>query len=375
MHTMLDSLRQLASPGIISTLARQHGESDHSIARGFSAAMPAIASTIAARADDSGFVKTFANLAMRTAASSSGGIGITSTIGSWLWTLFGGSVSNVSSSIANYAGIRPESAASLLSVAAPLVLGYFGNQLQSGRITVAGLSDLLRKERSGLALAVPAGIAVPGVAPYADAGKRASSGMSKALLALLAVAAIIAGLSWVSHKSQTQVASLNVVEPAEKAVGTTGTMAGNPVRTLPGNMTLTIPAIGSAEDRLSMYLAVAKSGATTRLTFDRIDFDPNSAALAAASNEQIDNVAKILRAYPNTAVTIVGHADGTGSEARDMQISRARATAVAERLTAAGVSPDRVHAEGYGSTAPVASNSTTDGRAESRRVDMEIVVR
>jgi outer membrane protein OmpA-like peptidoglycan-associated protein len=111
------------------------------------------------------------------------------------------------------------------------------------------------------------------------------------------------------------------------------------------------------------------------LSFDRIMFDSNSAVLTPESGEQLDNIAIILRAYPRADVTIAGHTDNSGSEAKNLALSRARADAVAARLTTGGVSPERVHAAGYGSEKPTADNSTETGRAQNRRVDLEAGVR
>ena len=57
MATIIDGLRDLVSPAILSALSRQTGESESAVSRGLSAAIPAIASTVAGRADDQGFVK------------------------------------------------------------------------------------------------------------------------------------------------------------------------------------------------------------------------------------------------------------------------------------------------------------------------------
>src|SRR5262245_23975989 len=68
MASMLDSFRELASPAIISILTRQTNESESAVSRAFSAAIPAMAATIANRSDDSGFMKELTDLATRTAA-------------------------------------------------------------------------------------------------------------------------------------------------------------------------------------------------------------------------------------------------------------------------------------------------------------------
>ena len=165
-----------------------------------------------------------------------------------------------------------------------------------------------------------------------------------------------------------------IIAPLSTTVGTTGTLVGSFVRTLPGNATITIPAVGSAEDRLSLYLASANPG-ETNITLDRISFDNDSAVLTGESIVQLDNIATILRAYPRAHVAVVGHTDSVGDEAANVVLSRARANTVAAKLTANGVQPQRVHADGHGSQQPIADNATEAGRAENRRVELGVSVR
>jgi OmpA-OmpF porin, OOP family len=389
MATIIESLRELASPALVSALSRQTTESEFAVSRGLSAAIPAIASTIAGRANDQGFVKNLADLATKTtaapypleamSASSPTGIDTTTPIGGWLSSLFGHNLSEVTDSVARYAGIRRSSAASLLSVAAPLVLGYLGRLMRSDKLSVGGLTDLLQGQRAQLASSLPTGFEMPEYvrAPYetarTDVKEKAGYDWSAPLIALLAALGIGGVIWWAAHRP-VEVARVNVTTPLSKAVGTTGTLAGKFTRTLPGNVIITIPGAGSTEDRLSMYLASARPGATT-IAFDRVGFDSRSAVLTARSNEQLDNIATILRAYPRATVTVAGHTDSVGSEAENLALSRARADAVAFRLKVGGVPSGRVHAMGYGSRSPMADNSTEGGRAQNRRVELEVAVR
>ena len=108
---------------------------------------------------------------------------------------------------------------------------------------------------------------------------------------------------------------------------------------------------------------------------DRIGFDAGSATLTAQSAEQLDNIATILRAYPKATVTVSGHTDNIRNAQANLNLSRARAKAVANQLMSDGVESDRVSAEGHGSLKPVADNSTEAGRAQNRRVTLEVAVR
>jgi outer membrane protein OmpA-like peptidoglycan-associated protein len=133
---------------------------------------------------------------------------------------------------------------------------------------------------------------------------------------------------------------------------------------------ITIPR-GGTEDRLYNYLSSAGTGGLS-VDFDRITFGSGSAVLSSDAREEIDNIATILRAYPNASVIVAGYTDNEGSEHANMALSKARADAVAGRITAKGVSSERVHSEGFGSQKPVGSNSTETGRSENRRVILEV---
>ena len=391
MATMVENLRELVSPALVSVVSRQMAESPVAVSKGLGVALTAIVATVAGRADDQAFMTNLSDLAATSAAGphpldaisglvpSPAGIDTTTAIGGWLSSLFGHNLSDVSDSIARYAGISRSSAALLLSIAAPLALGYIGRLMRSDKLTVAGLADLLRGQRAELVGSMPAGFRMPGVGRAYEASRtavkeRAATGWSMPLMALLA-ALLIGGLIWWARQRPVEVARVDIVELeplSPNAVGTTGTLPGTVTRTLPGNVSITMPQ-GGPEQRLTMYLASAVPGTGT-FGFDRIAFDSNSAALTPESNERLDNIAIILRAYPQVNVMIAGFTDSSGNGRKNLALSRARANAVAARLTAAGVSQDRVHAEGHGSEKPMADNSTEAGRAQNRRVELEATV-
>jgi OOP family OmpA-OmpF porin len=418
MASMLDSFRELASPAILSILTRQTNESESAVSRAFSAAIPAIGAMIANRSDDSGFMKELGDLATRTAAdpdplktitrlASSGGTGIDTTTpsGSFLSSLFGHNLSGMIDSVSNYAGIRGSSAASILSVAAPLVLGYLGRMMRSDNLTTAGLADRLRAHRNQLASAVPLGFEMPEFfhTPYRAAraavdenvkrvqAREADTSWTVPVLALIGLLGLGGLIWWASHKPVIETSRVEQTQPMtpsrtplpaapeSNVVGTTGvtprtgttaTVPGRVTRTLPGNVILTIPA-GGAEDRLLSYLSSSGTGGTV-INVDRIRFGSGSAMLTPAARDQIDNIAVILKAYPNANVTVTGYTDNEGSEHANMALSKARAEAVAGRIIAKGVASDHVHPEGLGSEKAVGDNGTDSGRAENRRVTLEV---
>ena len=101
--------------------------------------------------------------------------------------------------------------------------------------------------------------------------------------------------------------------------------------------------------------------------FDRSDIQPQF-------YDTLASVARSLNEYPQTLVDVVGHADSIGRAEYNQQLSERRALAVADNLTnRGGVLRDRLYVAGRGSSQPIATNDTEEGRAKNRRV--EIILR
>ena len=103
-------------------------------------------------------------------------------------------------------------------------------------------------------------------------------------------------------------------------------------------------------------------------------FSTDSAVLKPAAVEQIAQLGDILAKYPDDQIRIEGHTDSTGSTAYNEQLSLHRALAVRDVLASRGVNPRQMLVEGAGAARPIADNSTPQGRAENRRVELHIDV-
>lgn len=103
-----------------------------------------------------------------------------------------------------------------------------------------------------------------------------------------------------------------------------------------------------------------------------ITFDFDSAQLKPQFDNTLDSVALVLNEYPSTLITINGYTDSVGSEQYNQQLSQRRALAVAQYLAQKGVVEKRLAAIGYGEAFPIASNATAEGRAQNRRVELEL---
>lgn len=106
-----------------------------------------------------------------------------------------------------------------------------------------------------------------------------------------------------------------------------------------------------------------------------IHFAYNSDKIAASSNKNLDNTADVLKKYPNNKVTVKGYTDSLGDPLYNIDLSQRRAQAVANALVARGVKAENVTAIGFGSASPIATNKTAAGRAQNRRVELQIEVK
>lgn len=110
-----------------------------------------------------------------------------------------------------------------------------------------------------------------------------------------------------------------------------------------------------------------------KVTFDSgILFATNKATLSNDSKTQLSKFAAQMQDLPDTDITIYGHTDNTGTAAVNEKLSQQRAQSVADYLNSCGISSSRMTAEGKSYTMPVADNSTVEGRAQNRRVEVYI---
>lgn len=105
-----------------------------------------------------------------------------------------------------------------------------------------------------------------------------------------------------------------------------------------------------------------------------VEFPAGKAVVSEKAKADIKELADFMKKYPETTVEIAGHTDNTGSEKTNLKLSKARAEAVVNALIADGIEKNRLTANGYGSSKPVADNSTAEGRTANRRVMAEISV-
>jgi outer membrane protein OmpA-like peptidoglycan-associated protein len=311
--------------------------------------------------------------------------------------------------IARSAGFKnPSSGASVLSLAAPLVLGYFGKRVHEGSMSIGGLTSLLAGERDGILAAAPAGLT--SLVDMSGAGSRPAyvepprsvqerdraaayanpvsppERSNRWLWPLLALAALL--LIWFTtmrRRGPTAGAVDTAVSTGAVAIDSAASRAGAAVgdaarnlgafgRTmLPGGVELNVPERG-IESQLIAFITDSSRQVndTTWFDFDRLNFATGSATILPESEEQLNNIAAVLKAYPKVNVKVGGYTDNTGDAAANRTLSAQRAAAVRQALIARGIDAKRMVAEGYGSGHPVGDNATEEGRAMNRRIALRV---
>ena len=141
-------------------------------------------------------------------------------------------------------------------------------------------------------------------------------------------------------------------------------------------------AIGAYMDRQAAELEkeIGNSGATVSREGDNIvlnmpeniTFDTGKSVIKSNFRPVLGEVASIFKKYDKTSLLVSGHTDSVGSNEMNQILSENRANSVKTFLAGKGVGLRRMQAIGYGETSPVASNSTTRGRAQNRRVKITV---
>jgi OOP family OmpA-OmpF porin len=414
MSSLIDSLKEQITPDVIRGLASSLGESSESVQKGLLGSATAILATLASKAQEPGFLNQIMNLisgfmsrgtsvmgaaAGGAASTMTGTTGVAAHAGtSLLNTLFGNSVSTIQSKIAEITGMRASSAGSILSAAAPMVLGTLASKVSSQGLNASSLGNMLTSELPSLRSFLPAGLSIPGLSGMAsgitsrvsDAAAHVRSEVPSttpkwlwpALLALLLLVAIF----WfVNRRSEVNNAVNNAANTAatnaSNAASTATTAVSNAAASLgafvkasiPGGTYLNIPENGM-ESKLLVFIqdSNAQPSRETWFEFDRLTFDTGGDHLQLSSQEQLENIAKILNAYPNVHARIGGYTDNQGDPAANLKLSQDRANVVMAQLVGLGVDASRLDAKGYGAEHPVGDNNTIDGRQANRRIALRV---
>ncbi len=369
---------------------------------------------------------------LNLATGNTGTINWAPAVQQFLKMIFGDKVADVIQLLSRFSGIKSSSVSSLLGMAIPLVTGFLGKKAQGSQLNPAGVLSYLLSEKKSIIAAAPAGmeqilglgsleqlgaglIGKPSSCPAETkklpwlpivailllllaalffwkncanegAQKTASQAMTEAkkdIAATTEKAADSAAQAVTSAASNTADAVSSAAGAATQAVTAAAATTTDAAKSLwaslgdffttklPNGFELNIPQFG-VEKKLIDFIADAGKpvDTTTWFSFDRLLFETGSATLQVGSQEQLRNVAEIMKAYPAVDIKLGGYTDNTGDPQHNLKLSQDRSDSVKQQLVNMGIAENRVVAVGYGQEHPVASNDTEEGRAQNRRIDI-----
>lgn len=299
--------------------------------------------------------------------------------------LFGNRVSVIVDWIASFAGIKTGSSSGLMSIGSSVLMSVLGNQFAGKSISTAEASNLLSAQKDSIIRALPMGLnsvlglsnltlEYPTLSSAARAEKEASTAaelvntpslLNRILPWALMLAAGLGGMFYLKTCNRKAPEPPQVTMVEAPAIDTVKSLQ------LPeGNITV---KTGSFLDQLYTEAIDSTLDTDKALTFDNVNFATGSAELTEDSKGQLDDLTKIMKAYPNVAIRVEGHTDNQGNAVANKKLSENRALSVKQYLVSHGIAEGRITTAGFGSEKPVGDNATEEGRFKNRRIEAFIV--
>lgn len=295
-----------------------------------------------------------------------------------------------------------------------ILLDETPENLQTKMIDVLGLSTFLSEEIKPVQFA-PGGIKANGV-PTPPVSKptehrevtysnkdyegEGGSGMSmpKWLLPTFLIAVVLGGVGYFAATYDWSNLTSSNVEPdttqleqvTNATIDTTNLTKDSSAVKVDSSAAVTVPsttaigvslpngqkidlAEGSFNYKFAKYLTDSSAKVNQSFTFDNLNFESNTNTLVAGSEKTVQDLAKIMTAYPRVQVKLTGYTDNTGDSLQNRKLSFKRAFAVKNLLVANGVKDLRIDFIGKGASNPIASNATEEGKAKNRRIELKVV--
>jgi outer membrane protein OmpA-like peptidoglycan-associated protein len=129
----------------------------------------------------------------------------------------------------------------------------------------------------------------------------------------------------------------------------------------------------STYDQLTAKLNQGEKATGIKIILNNISFEPGDATMTQTSKSHLGNLMLLLQKYPTIKVKFTGNTDNVGRDDDNLILSATRAKSIVDYLVGKGISRDRLSYQGLGSSKPIADNSSEEGRAKNRRIEMEII--
>jgi len=433
---LIDMAKDALTSQVIGKASEFLGEDAGMLSKGFGAAVPSILGAIVGKSSDTsgaghllgmlkeggfdgGMLDNLGDIFSGGAATS----GVLDSGGGLLKMFLGDKIGNVADIISKVSGIGQGSSNKVLSLVAPMIMSMIGKVVKNKALDAIGLGKLLGNQKSHLASALPAGmgsllgldgllggakdtisktvgvaanratstastVSKTATAATKEVATTASSGLMKwAIPALIALGAFLAYQQGCFSKAvdATKDATSGMVDAAKDGMDKAGDMASGAAATIgdaAGDMKDAVAGAaakalegisfvaGSVGDQFSQFLASGGTGDQS-FKFNNLNFASGSGTIEGATTE-IDNLAAVLKAYPDVSIEINGYTDSQGNDDNNQALSELRANTVLQKLVANGIDVSRLSAVGHGEANPIGDNNTAEGRAMNRRIEIKV---
>ena len=418
MSNLINQLKNDFRAGTLTSMASAIGENATRTQTALGAVLPALLGGLAKKASTTEGANELLDIIRKNKLDSSAYADISGAIGApdgitklintgrpLVELALGDRSNSIMDWLSSFAGISRPSSMSLMSLTLPLLLGAVSRKMSMTGSRAASLRSFLQGQVT--MQTAPAGLAAalgldeerrapivgtydtsprvettqspPAVESY-DSEQRTGSWW-KVALPLLAL-----GLLGYFFSDRTvenpRVSALSIAQPAARALPTgepddvrpaAPTLGPFVERQLANSVRIQVPENG-VESQLIAFIQDSSRPVDkdTWFTFDRLEFNTDSATLKPSSEEQLVNIAEILKAYPQVRIKIGGYTDNVGDEVHNLTLSQNRALNTMNEIIDLGVDRARLAAEGYGESLPVADNATEEGRQRNRRIDIRV---
>ena len=414
---IIDLIKGQLGPALITQAASTLGESESGISKAISGLLPAVIGGMANNADKPGVLDAI------TGAASSGMLGNllggssnNSLITNVLTAIFGDKIGGLVNSISTFAGVSNSTSSSLLNMVTGATLGSVGKYAADNNLGASGVSSLLSDQKGIVSSLLPAGLSLASLGvgdmfgapemenvkvtsfdqpkvevnrggnvhttPTPENNNNEGGSIWKWLLPLLLLG-LAAWFLWkqFDKPAEQQTATNEIVADSTADMVNDSAMIVTPVKEvtdidLNGKM-IRGYANGMEASMIDFLKSDGYKNATddaalkdTWYNFDNVNFKMGSSTeIEAGSEGQVQNLAAILKAYPDAKIKIGGYTDITGDAAKNKVLSQQRADFIKTELGKLGVAAQVAGSEGYGSEfAKVPATASDDERAVDRKM-------
>jgi outer membrane protein OmpA-like peptidoglycan-associated protein len=421
---LIELIKSQLNPAVIQQTALQLGESESGISKAMGGLLPAILGGLANNSDNPSVIDAILN-SKNSNLSNLNEPTQNSWISNLLQTIFGEQLSPLINSIGSYAGISNDSVDSLLKLVTGTTAGSVAKIAEDNNLDRYGISGLLSQQKGLISGLLPAGLSLASLnlgswaKGYAFEGNENPATRTAEATPHPEVTRSIADEGTFPNRNDNEGGSIwkwllplifllcagyFVWKQCEKKESTTTTTANDSTTVVSdtmnanssdSNMNTSTTKTDESIDLNGITLMGYKDGMEDQMItflksdgyknaandaalkevwydFDHVNFKMGSSTeLEAGSEGQLENLAKILKAFPDAKIKIGGYTDKTGNEASNVKLSTARANFIKDWLTKNGVGAQVLGAEGYGSSfAKVDASASDEERASDRKMSV-----